>query len=137
MKKIILFVFITSLLYVACTKDKYIYRNASIIDNIRLSFFRGEKRSATNAKVQFEWTDSVNNQWSYTIVDSANSLILFSDTTNVKESDTIGTVQLGRKYNVEIKGIRHINLSDTTRYKDNLKFKFFIGTMGDVQITAQ
>lgn len=137
MKKTIALLLISCLIYVACTKDKLIYIDSTLIDNIRLSYFKGEKTSATNARVQFNWTDTVNNLWSYTVIDSASSAILFSDTSNTRSSDTIRTVKLGNKYNVEVKGIRRINTADTTRYKDNLRFKFFIGTMGDVQLTAQ
>ena len=137
MKKIIPILFVICLIYVACTKEKIVYkdRSSEIVDNIKLSYFKGEKRNATLANVQFNWSDSVNNLWSYNIVDSINSTILFSDSTNISGSDTINNVSLGRKYIVEIRGISHINLSDTTRYKDNLRFKFFIGTMGDVQIS--
>ena len=106
MKRYFLFIAVLTLFAFACTKNDKSKILVPIQDNIKLKTFYGEK-VGVGALAQFTWTPA---------------------------SDTVRNLLLNKKYQVDVQGTRRIN-STATFYNDRLRFYFFIGTMGDVQIS--
>jgi hypothetical protein len=135
MKRYFLFIAVLTLFAFACTKNDKSKILVPIQDNIKLKTFYGEK-VGVGALAQFVWTDSFNNRWNVkvTSVDTAGTIVYNSVKETTPASDTVRNLLLNKKYQVDVQGTRRIN-STATFYNDRLRFYFFIGTMGDVQIS--